>query len=571
MTIAALIQSRMLQTLLQAMETGGLALKPGETVEAAFTRWITPPQGAAAGAPAMAASLAGAMANPAPPHDRPGAGMAGSSFPAAKPAAPQPGSPPPSASAPPTLIAEARIGDARVNIALRADPARIALLQPGAVMTLSVDEPAGPGAPAQARLVGVASPPPQPGGTAPQRPGPELVAAPASARGATAADIRHGPGAQNRAPPSAASPAPLPEPLREALAARAAAGPQLAQALARQDGLAPLFANLEALARHAATPAALAAPPPRPVVDAALALLGLRLPARADFMTAGNLRQAVALSGAFHEAQLLRGEPVSAAHDLKSALLTLRAALTEAGAEADPAALARLRPGAALPGEAPPGERGPQERSGGAGRSDAAAPAPATAGDARLPAPRRDGLPLPQGAATATIDPLSEAPAQVLGKLAAQTDAALDRISLSQYASLPSPAEGLSLQPTQRWFVEVPLMLDGRTAVLPLEIEEDARGGREGGGAKGKEWRVRFALDIEPLGLIHALVTMNRRAVQVAVWAEREETSQLVRDFAPELRGALTLESFDSAEIDVVTGRPRERAPGAGQYLDRRS
>lgn len=564
MTIAALIQSRMLQTLLQAMETGALALKPGETVEAAFTRWITPPQGAAAGAPNMAASLAGAMANPAQPQPRAGAGVAGSSAPAATPPAPPPGSPPASASAPPTLIAEARIGEARVNIALRADPARIALLQPGAVMTLRVDEPAGPGAPAQVRLVGVASPPAEPGGSSPQGPGAESVAPPAAARGATAADIRNGTGAQEHAPRNVASPAQLPEPLREALAARAAAGPQLAQALARQDGLAPLFANLEALARHAATPAALAAPPARPVVDAALALLGLRLPARADFMTAGNLRQAVSLSGAFHEAQLLRGEPVSAAHDLKSALLTLRAALAEAGAEADPAALAKLRSGEALPGE-----RGPQERGG--GRSDAAAPAPAAAGDPRLPAPRRDGMPLPQGAAMATIDPLSEAPAQVLGKLAAQTDAALDRISLSQYASLPSPAEGLSLQPTQRWFVEVPLMLDGRTAVLPLEIEEDARGGREGAAAKGKEWRVRFALDVEPLGLIHALVTMNRRAVQVAVWAEREETSQLVRDFAPELRGALTLESFDSAEIDVVTGRPRERAPGAGQYLDRRS
>lgn len=561
MTIAALIQSRMLQTLLQAMETGALALKPGETVEAAFTRWITPPQSAAAGAPGMAASLAAAMADPAAPQA--GAATAGRPAPAAPSPAPSPGAPVPSASALPTLIAEARIGDARVNIALRADPARIALLQPGAVMTLSVDEPAGPGAPAQVRLVGVASPPPEPGASSPQRPGLETVAPPASARGATAADIRHGPGAQDHAPRSAASPAPLPEPLREALAARAAAGPQLAQALARQDGLAPLFANLEALARHAATPAALAVPTPRPVVDAALALLGLRLPARADFMSAGNLRQAVALSGAFHEAQLLRGEPVSAAQDLKSALLTLRAALTEAGAEADPAALARLRPGETLSGE-----RGLPERGGG-GRADAASSTPAS--DPRLPAPRRDGLPLPQGAAPATIDPLSETPAQILGKLAAQTDAALDRISLSQYASLPSPAEGLSLQPTQRWFVEVPLMLDGRTAVLPLEIEEDARGGREGGAAKGKEWRVRFALDVEPLGLIHALVTMNRRAVQVAVWAEREETSQLVRDFAPELRGALTLESFDSAEIDVVTGRPRERAPGAGQYLDRRS
>ncbi len=179
---------------------------------------------------------------------------------------------------------------------------------------------------------------------------------------------------------------------------------------------------------------------------------------------------------------------------------------------------------------------------------------------------------MPQSIALPTIDPQTEPAPQIVAKLLAQTEAALDRVALSQYASLPSPTDGPG-QSVQRWFAELPLAIDGRTAVLPLEIERDKGG--NAGGASGepprKQWRVRFALDLEPLGLIHALVTMSRHAVQVAVWAEREETSRLAREFAPELQAALTRESFETAEIDVLTGRPRPRAAAAGHYLDRRS
>ncbi len=121
-----------------------------------------------------------------------------------------------------------------------------------------------------------------------------------------------------------------------------------------------------------------------------------------------------------------------------------------------------------------------------------------------------------------------------------------------------------------RWFVELPLAPGAGAAVLPLEIEED-RGGGGAGEAKARLWRVRFALDLEPMGLIHALVTMQAKSVSVAVWAEREATSRLVRDFAPDLEAALKEAEFDEAAIDVLSGRPSAPPAMPGRYLDRAS
>lgn len=648
------IQQQMLQTLMQALDvTAAQTLKAGETVDATFLRWVTAPPG----------QVAGAAPETRPAQPGPGAAMTRATPDA--PAAASPAGTPQAASAQ-NLLAEVRIGTARLLVALGPEQARAAFLHAGATLTLAVEKPARSGVPAEAKLVAIA---------------PAQPATDAAGSGARA-DIR--------TPTQAAT---IEPPARPSLvqAARAAAGPELAAALARQDSFAPLFANLEALASACMAPAARAGIPGA-VFEAAIRALGFRLPADTK-LTGETLRWAVAQGGSFHEARLLQGQPEAAARDLKSALLSLRAALAEAGAAprgsiitaqagqpaeaSEPSDGLKARPGAASTQPAPEaaseppdpaprmpepatrvatsrqdhGFRQPEARAAAPLQAEAASAKPPAAGpvasqhpgvaalaadrqagiqtaaqpglqpanfpaqpaaqateqapslpgpslplpdrpqhpnaadrsareaapapyqvEARAPAPRRDGLPSPQAPAEASIDPVREAPASVLGKLAAQTEAALDRLSLNQYASLPSPIDASAGGPTQRWFVETPLLIDGRTAVLPLEIEEfEEHGGGGAAAARAKEWRVRFALDVEPLGLIHALVTMSRRAVQVAVWAEREDTSRLVRHFASDLQAALTAETFERAEIDVLTGRPRQKAAGAGQFLDRRT
>ena len=324
-------------------------------------------------------------------------------------------------------------------------------------------------------------------------------------------------------------------------AARALAGPLLAQAVSRQDSLAPLYATIATL------PQAKVDGLGGPVPTAVARLLAQRLPGEGAPITALELKQAVASSGLFHEAQLANGNGQTAQGDLKTTLLALKSALqafATPDGETD-----------ALP------EQQTQIRNGLA----------QTSGAARPPLPRHDGQPVAQGIAQSALPPDATS-SQVHKVLAQQTEAALDRLKLSQYASLPplqDPAR-IDASAAQRWFSEVPLAFAQGTAVLPFEIERDPPkpGARAG---EAPVWRVRFALDGEPLGPLQALVTMQGKAVNVSVWATREDTTKLLRAAAPDLREALMHEAFERAELEIFTGAPAQPKAAAGQFLDRRS
>ncbi len=408
--------------------------------------------------------------------------------------------------------ARVQMGSGAVTLRITADATRRSALQPGSILTLEVERPEHGAEPARMRLVGIA---------------------PAAGERQTPVE---GPGPLGRtfAPPGpiaspTASPAAAREPISPETAARlalrAAAGPVIGGALARQNGLAPLFANLEALER---APILL----PSALTNAASAVLKARLPVVGDGLIVPEvLQQAVADSGIFHEARLGHGDPAEAAFDLKSTLLILRQVLRSMVPD-------------------------------GAG--------PSAAAHGRVPPPSRDGVPVAQPQAAPTIDAVTQPVSAILETVLKDTEAALDRLSISQFASLPSPVELQTAQLHNRWFIELPMALQGRTVMLPLEIEEDGSGA-PADAAQGRLWRIRFALDIEPMGPVHAMVTMQGKLIGVFVWAEREATSQLVRSFSPDLEAALLGSDFERADIEVMTGQPQRRAPMAGQYLDRRS
>ncbi|VVT45660.1 conserved hypothetical protein [Bosea sp. EC-HK365B] len=184
-------------------------------------------------------------------------------------------------------------------------------------------------------------------------------------------------------------------------------------------------------------------------------------------------------------------------------------------------------------------------------------------------APPRDGLLTPQPAAEPSLTSAAR-PAAIAQTLFGQAEAALDRIALAQYASLPPEAARLDQQPPARWLTEIPLALPNGTAVLPLEIERDPP---QSGSATPEAplWRVRFALDVEPLGALQGVVTLQGRAIGVSFWAEREDTSRLLRQATPDLETSLLRSRFDSAEFEVFTGHPQQAKAAAGQFLDRRS
>ncbi len=411
--------------------------------------------------------------------------------------------------------ARALVAGGAIDLVLGGLSAKQASVVPGAILQLKIDQPSGPGQAARATLLDV---------TAPK--------AGAKASDAMLSNLNQ----RSLDGISAAAPSSL-----SAASVRALAGPMLAQAAARQDSLAPLFATVSALPKLQVDGLN------GPVLAAASRLLGQRLQGEGAPMTAMELKQAVADSGLFHEARLASGQGQAAQFDLKTTLLALKSALQ-----------------ASLPPEAEADGATEPQTAAHAATAQLATPS-------RPPLPRHDGQPVAQGIAAVALPPDATS-AQVHKVLTQQTDAALDRLSLSQYASLPASGElaRVDASAAQRWFAEVPLALAQGTAVLPFEIERDPPkpGSRPG---DMPVWRVRFALDGEPLGPLQALVTMQGKAVNVSVWATREDTTRMLREAAPGLREALTHDTFERAELEIFTGAPVQPKAAAGQFLDRRS
>jgi hypothetical protein len=511
------------------------------------------------------------------------------------------------ASLEPDGTATAMIGETKVALVLAGPQARQAALQPGATLLLRLDPPEQPGGDLHATLVEVrppstpasgqaqpqpaqAPPPAQPAApsasaSAPARsipagpvPAPQTAAMPApavaqaahppspvavqqaflqqalqtlglSAAQATAAHpIAVGPTSANAA--SSASPAAATSPAAPgitAATARAVAGPLLGPMLQRQDSLAPLFANLRALAQGSISLAL-----PRTLPPAIQQVLAQALPAERQAPTASKLKAAFQASGLFLDMRQAAGLPQPRQGDLKGGLQALRETLLPI-----------------IDALSPDPKASRHEHGSGQGAEQQAELA-LTDPSTRLAPPRRDGPLAPQPAVEPSLAP-GEKPLAVAETLLDQTEAALDRIKLTQYASLPlEPARQDGTQAAQRWLAEIPLAFQQGITMLPLQVERDAPR-RDAQGLSPPIWRIRFALDVEPMGPLQGVVTLQGRDVGVSIWAEREETSQLLRGAAPGLEGALLDADFASGAIDIHTGQPRVMQPTAGQFLDRLS
>lgn len=514
------------------------------------------------------------------------------------------------ASLEPDGTATAMIGETKVALVLAGPQARQAALQPGATLMLRLDPPEQPGGDLRATLVEVRPPSTSASGQAqPQptsAPQPAQAAAPPAS---TVAPARPTPaGAPAPAPQPAAMPAPVvtqaahpPSPvamqqafLQQALqtlglpaaqaaathlvpagaapanaaatnttsptvaaaptapviaaaTARAVAGPLIGPMLQQQAGLAPLFANLRAIAQGSISLAL-----PKTLPPAIQQVLAQALPAERQPPTAAKLKEAFQASGLFLDARQAAGLPVPRQGDLKAGLQTLRETLLP------------------IIDALSPDPKASRHEHGSGQAVDQQAELASSDLPARLAPPRRDGPLAPQPAAEPSLAP-GEKPLAIAETLLDQTEAALDRIKLAQYASLPlEPARQDGSQPAQRWLAEIPLAFQQGITMLPLQVERDAPR-RDAQGLSPPIWRIRFALDVEPMGPLQGVVTLQGRDVGVSIWAEREETSQLLRGAAPGLEGALLNADFASGAIDIHTGQPRVMQPTAGQFLDRLS
>jgi hypothetical protein len=304
-----------------------------------------------------------------------------------------------------------------------------------------------------------------------------------------------------------------------------AAGPLQAlqgRAAARQAGLAPLFADAAAVA------ARLGPPWPEPLVAAARALLATRLDGEQP-VTAATLKAAMATAAAL---------PDAGAMDLKQALAAVRsAALAVPGAQSAPTQLP-LTP-----------------------------PEP----------PRRDGAPSPQRDSGGTLTGAMTL-AEGASLIASQADGALERQTLFRLASLPGEestarGEAGTRQPERNTLLlEVPLALAGRTSIAEMQVERDAPARPF---EKAQQWRLRFSVDTDRTGPLHASVGISGRSVAITVWAEEAAVAAELGAALGELEDALVAAELELAGLQLLHGKP-PRQPATpersfGYFLDRAS
>jgi hypothetical protein len=160
----------------------------------------------------------------------------------------------------------------------------------------------------------------------------------------------------------------------------------------------------------------------------------------------------------------------------------------------------------------------------------------------------------PPAAATLALD----APAPLIVQhLQRQVEQAVARQVLHQLASVPESPTATT------WMFELPVATPQGTALAQFEIE------RDGSSASAAEptgnWRLRFSIEVEPLGPVHVHLGLDGDRAAVNVWAERDDGLQRLRQLGGELSAALP------ADVVFHAGAPRRPVPRSGQFLDQSS
>ena len=308
-------------------------------------------------------------------------------------------------------------------------------------------------------------------------------------------------------------------------------------AAARQNGLAPLYADLEAVLARPGTEI------PDAVRTAANLLLGLRLDPGAA-LDADAIKTALLQAGLALTADADAGT-APAASDLETALLSLRDAL-QSWAEA------------ASAGSDPAAE--PQPSMDQLSATTHAPPPP----------PYRNAPTVAQAPAAASLPAEVEPHALALNLLTA-TDAALARHTLLQIASLPDgPAAGAARadqSPTRATF-DIPFVAPPGTGVIQIRIEHEAP--RRQGGDVGPTWRASFSIDFEPIGPVHASIALMGERAAVSIRAARPESVDRLRSSVALLEAGLREVALDPGEIHF-RGPPAPEPASPGLFVDQAS
>ena len=191
----------------------------------------------------------------------------------------------------------------------------------------------------------------------------------------------------------------------------------------------------------------------------------------------------------------------------------------------------------------------------------------------RPPPPRRGQA--PRGQAAQPAERIGEGGVEELARRALErTEGALSRILLEQFAALDrrpdDPTRPVEGGGHRHWTAELPIATPAGTGVVQMTVERD--GGRAKGDGRGDAvaWRVRFSLEVEPLGPIHARIGLSGDKLAIGLWAERPDAAARLGGDVGRLQGALEAAAIPVESIHLATGRPASdgAAASAGRFVD---
>jgi hypothetical protein len=182
--------------------------------------------------------------------------------------------------------------------------------------------------------------------------------------------------------------------------------------------------------------------------------------------------------------------------------------------------------------------------------------------------PFRNAPVVPQAPVPASVLP-DASPVEIAHQLLHETDAAIARHTLLQVASLPDnqvggtrPSSDAAMQLT----FDIPLAVGQGTAVAQLRIERDGAEQRAAGGEP--VWRVSFSIDLEPIGPVHARISLAGDRAAVVLRAERSESAERLAQDLPLLEAGLRNAELEPGTLLCRTGAPEAPPAAAGQFLD---
>jgi hypothetical protein len=153
--------------------------------------------------------------------------------------------------------------------------------------------------------------------------------------------------------------------------------------------------------------------------------------------------------------------------------------------------------------------------------------------------------------------------------LATRTENALTQVKLLEVATQMQRTEQrqTTASPEPRWSFDIPFQTPQGQSKAHFEIDRDTY--KAAGNKDARVWRVRFSIDVEPLGPVHTQIALMGKNAWVSIVAERESSMRTLESQRQALLQGFGAQDI-SAEVICGVGKApvRTSAAAAGKLLD---